>query len=572
MSEPSALVRRSWRRDGRWGRREIWRRERQIGSALLRHGVGVSLADTALEWLLPFQRGLLGHPRRDFSYTGPEHLRMAFEDLGPTFIKLAQILSTRGDLVGPTYASELAKLQSNVPPLPFVDIVAVLDRELGTAHGDVFDSIEIETMGSGSIGQVHRATLRSGLAVVVKIQKPGVRDLVELDLHILRSWIDRRSARRQSTPFDIAGFFDEFAFTLLNELDYTNEGDNADRFRHIHRMDERVLIPTIHWDFTTTRVLVMDEVHGAVFSDTQMVADLTPAERHRLAEVALHTAFVEIFREGFFHGDPHPGNFVVTDDVRLGLLDFGMVGTITERQREHFLEFVRSIGEKSSDGILDAWWAMGITEPESQRSALTRDLDHLFYRAGDKSFGELAAADMVGELMRIAFQHQLQLPPDLALLFKVVAMLESAAVLIDPDFLVFKALETETEPLLIDQLSPSRIGRRLARDTADLAKLIEGLPQRAERLLQRLETGDLELVTRDENLQRETMKLNTAIRTLSVVIAISAFAIGASLFVIAAETAGQVRPGRIDALRLLLTVGAALLATFVARTWWTRKR
>ena len=267
--------RRSLRGDAQWSRRQIWRRERQIGSALIRHGVGVSLASTGLGWLLPFQWGLLGHTRRDSAYAGPEHLRMAFEDLGPTFIKLAQILSTRGDLIGPAYASELSKLQRDVPSLPFTDLVEVLDGELGAPHSEVFETIETAPMGSGSIGQVHRATLRAGQPVVVKVQKPGVRETIDLDLHIMRNWIDRRSARRSSTSVDIAGFFEEFAFTLLNELDYTNEGENADRFQDIHRSDENVFIPRIHWDHSTTRVLVMDEIQGSSFTDENHASQLT---------------------------------------------------------------------------------------------------------------------------------------------------------------------------------------------------------------------------------------------------------------------------------------------------------
>lgn len=572
MRDMAIPGRRSLRGDAQWSRRQIWRRERQIGSALIRHGVGVSLASTGLGWLLPFQWGLLGHPRRDSAYAGPEHLRMAFEDLGPTFIKLAQILSTRGDLIGPAYASELSKLQRDVPSLPFTDLVEVLDGELGAPHSEVFETIETAPMGSGSIGQVHRATLRAGQPVVVKVQKPGVRETIDLDLHIMRNWIDRRSARRSSTSVDIAGFFEEFAFTLLNELDYTNEGENADRFQDIHRSDENVFIPRIHWDHSTTRVLVMDEIQGSSFTDENHASQLTQGDRHRLAAVALHTAFIQIFREGFFHGDPHPGNFLVTHDRKLALLDFGMVGTITERQREHFLGFVRSIAEKDSDGILDAWWAMGITEPESQRSALTRDLDRLFYRSGGKSLGDLAAADMVGELMRIAYSHQLQLPPDLALLFKVVAMLESAAVLIEPDFLFFEALETEVTALLKDEVSPVRVGHRLRRDAFEMARLIEGLPQRAERLLQRLETGDLEFAARNEGLERGVDKLNQTIMALTTVIGISVFLIAAGVFVLAAETAGPTGSGRVDALRILLAIAGTILAILLTRTWWTRRR
>ncbi|HDH24982.1 MAG TPA: AarF/ABC1/UbiB kinase family protein, partial [Actinobacteria bacterium] len=187
-----ALTQRWERRNEPWNRRQRWRRERQIAGALVRHGLGLTLVQAKLGWLLPFQKGLLSHPRRDEPYSGPEHIRMAFEDLGPTFIKLAQILSTRADLIGPDYASELVRLQSAVPPIAFPDMAGVLDAELSGPRSEVFATFDTEPIGSASIGQVYRATLHSGDAVVVKIQKPNVQATVDLDLAILRRWIRRR--------------------------------------------------------------------------------------------------------------------------------------------------------------------------------------------------------------------------------------------------------------------------------------------------------------------------------------------------------------------------------------------
>jgi len=560
-------------RDDTWTRRQRWRRERAIVRALVRHGLGVTLATIGLRWLLPFQWGLLGHQRRSEPYSGPEHLRMAFEDLGPTFIKLAQILSTRGDLVGVEYAAELAKLQRTVPPLPFADLAAVLDTELGVTHGEVFATIDSAAMGSGSIGQVHRATLLSGDSVVVKIQRPGVRGTIALDLEILRRWLLRYSSRRRSTTkVDSEGFFDEFAFTLMNELDYTNEGENADRLREIHREDDDVMIPAIYWDHTTSRVLVMQEVQGSDFGDATLDDRLTAADRHRLAVIALHVAFVEIFRAGFFHADPHPGNFVVTNDGKLGLLDFGMVGTLNDRQRDHFLEFVRSVGEKDSGAILNSWWAMGVTEPEAQRPGVVRDLDHLFHRVGNKSLQDIAASDMVGDLMRIAHRHELFLPANLALLFKVLAMLESAAVLIDPDFLFFQALEPEIAELAKDKLSPGNVSRRVGVNALAAARLAEGFPQRAERLLQRLETGDIEFTTKHEALEHGIDKVSRALNTLTLVVAIGLLLLAVALYVLAAETAGPAGSARLDTLQVLLSIGAGVVAIAVAQSRWTRKR
>jgi len=543
-----------------------------MAGALARHGIGLTLVQARLGWMLPFQWGLLKHPRRDEPYSGPEHLRMAFEDLGPTFIKLAQILSTRGDLIGPEYASELARLQSHVPSVAFPAMAEVLDSELPAPRDDIFATFDTEPVGSASIGQVYRATLHSGEAVVVKIQRPGIHTVIELDLEILRRQIVRLTSRKEEETFyDIEGFFDEFAFTLRNELDYTNEGENADRLRAIHQGDTEVFIPTIYWEYSTPRVLVMDEVRGTDFAGAADDVALATDDRHHLASVSLRIAFTQIFREGFFHADPHPGNLIVMDDLRIGLIDFGIVGTLTERERDHFLDLAFAMGSGDTEGILNALWVLGVTEPEAERRRVARDFDHLFHGIGRKSFEDLAAADMVGELMRIAHRHHLQFPPDLALMFKVLAMLESTAVLIDPKFLFFDALEPEVEALLKERASPTSVGRRVGRDALEMARLFEGLPHRADRLLQRLETGDLEFATRQAGLEVETKRLHRAVDRLTLGITVTLFLIAAGVYVLAAEVAETGSRGPMY-LRILLAVGGAFLLVLGFRTWRARNR
>ncbi len=486
---------------------------------------------------------------------------MAFEDLGPTFIKLAQILSTRGDLIGPEYAAELARLQSNVPPLPFSEMTEVLDAELPVPREEVFSTFDTEPIGSASIGQVYRATLHTGESVVVKIQRPGIRRVIELDLEILRRGVARiLSSDTEESFYDIEGFLDEFAFTLNNELDYTYEGENAERFRSIHHDDPDVFIPEIHWEHSTSRVLVMDEVRGTEFAGAPSDESLTPEDRDHLASVALHIAF-----------NPHPGNLIIMEDRRIGLIDFGIVGTLTEHQRDHFLDFAYTMSKGDSEGMIDALWGLGVTEPEAQRRSVARDFDHLFHRVGHKSFADLAAADMVGELMRIAHRHQLQFPPDLALMFKVLAMLESTATLVDAKFLFFDALEPQVEVLLRERTSPASLGHRAGREALDTVRLLEGLPHRADRLLQRLETGDLEFSIRQHRLEAETTRLHRAVDRLTVGLTVVLFLLATGVYVIAAELAAT-SSGRLDYLRMVYIIGVVVLVTLGVGAWRTRHR
>jgi len=248
-----------------------------------------------------------------------------------------------------------------------------------------------------------------------------------------------------------------------------------------------------------------------------------------------------------------------------------MVGTIAERQREQFLDLANSMGSGDTEGILDALWALGVTEPEAHRRAVARDFDHLFYRVGDRSFEDLAAGDMVGELMQIAHRHQLQFPASLALLFKVLAMLESAAVLVDPDFLFFRALEPEVAAFLKERAAPTTVLRRVGRDALDMARLIEGLPHRVDRLLQRLETGDLELATRERGRELEAKRLHRAINRLALGIAVTLFLVAATVYVLAVEVA-ETGSTRLAYLQALLAAGGIFLIVLGARIWWTRNR
>ncbi len=396
--------------------------------------------------------------------------------------------------------------------------------------------------------------------------------MIELDLEIIRRRLLRLTSRDAAEAFyDIEGFFDEFAFTLRNELDYTNEGENADRLRDIHSGDDDVFIPRIHWDYSTPRVLVMDEVRGTSFAGAAHDTRLTPDDRHHLAGVALRTAFTQIFREGFFHADPHPGNLIVMEDLRIGLIDFGIVGTLSERQRYHFLDLTYAMASSDAEGMLDALWVLGVTEPEAQRRSVARDFDRLLHRVGSKSIEDLAAGDMVGELMRISYRHQLRFPPGLALMFKVLAMLESTAVLVDPSFLFFDAVEPEVKALLKEKTSPTNVGHRVGRDALDVVRLLEGLPHRANRLLQRLETGDLEFAIRQRGLEMETRRLHRAVDQLTLGITATLFLIAAGVYVLAAEVA-DAGSSRVAFLRILLAMGGVLLMVLGARIWRTRNR
>ncbi len=547
------------------------KRFREIVSILIRHGFGWLIVEMGLGKLIPFHWGLLGHPRRKQVYSAAEHLRMAFEELGPTFIKLAQILSTRPDLVSPTYAQEFARLQDRVPPLPFEQIQPVLETELGEPYTRVFSELEKQPLASASIGQVYRARLREGQSVVIKIQKPGLPDIIRKDMEILREVVQYMTLHTQlGRKYDLEGLLEEFRFTLENELDYLREGQNADRFRALFRKDRRLYIPKIYWEWCSPRVLVMEEIRGIKVNELDGHPGARPIDRQKLAETAVSLTFKEIFEFGFFHADPHPGNFVVMDDQRLGLMDFGLVGYLEEHTREHFLRFAYAMTTGDVEGMIDAMGSMGITGPFATRPALKRDLHRLLFRVKDGSMQELAASDLIHELMGIAYRHQLHFPPDLALLFKVLAMSEGLGAMIDPQFKLFDFARPYLRRLIRKMVAPERLARKAVGDMIDWFTLSHGLPRRIAYMLQRLENGDVQVHTIQPEMERMAERMIRAINRLTLSVLVTLIVVALGIYILAGHFMGF--DYYLVNILFGLFVFGALVALRIAWTIWRRRR
>lgn len=511
------------------------KRTRQIIAILLRHGLGWLVVRLGLGALMPFHRGLLGHPRREERYSAPEHLRMAFEELGTTFIKLAQILSTRPDLVSPPYAEEFARLQDRVPALPFETMKEVLEQEWKISYNKVLLQLETDPVASASIGQVYRAQLSNGERVVVKIQKPQVDWQIEEDLAILREAVQLIVRHTEFGRYDLEGLLDEFAFTLRNELDYIQEGQNADRFRILFKDDPRLYIPSIFWEHSTSRVLVMEEIQGIKVNELHRGNLPDSVDRQAMAIAAVEITFREIFEHGFFHGDPHPGNFVIMPGNKLGLMDFGLMGYISEKEKEAFFRFSYALAAGQVEDMIDALGELGISGNYATRSVLKRDLNRLFLNFRTKSLDEIAASDMLREIMRIAFRHQLHFPPDLALLFKVLAMCESLGAMLDPQFKLFDFALPYMQKMGRILFSPEKLIHKMKDDSFDFLQLLHGLPSRLSRLIRRVEIGDIQLTIRQKESERELKNIYGALNRMMIGMLMILFSIFLGAFTLVAH-------------------------------------
>jgi len=544
------------------------RRYREIGSALTRHGMGVLTNQLGLGWLVPFQWGLFGHPRRKEPYSTGEHLRMALEDLGTTAIKLGQIASARPDIVPPQISIELEKLRDRVPPVPAEAIVQIIEQELGCPLDEVFADFDRVPLAAASIGQVHAAVLVDGTQVVVKVRKPGVAETVAADLAILAD-LARRAAQseRLRGRYDFETLADEFAWTLRSELDYVREGQNADRLREILADEPRVVIPEIHWRYTTGAVLVMERIEGTRISDVIKDENRREALGKELARTSAEVLMKQVFDAGFFHADPHPGNFLVMDDGRIALLDFGMVGELDEEMSRALLRLLRAIVRQDPNSVADCLDRIGVLRLPSDRDAVRREARHLIQQYHGLSVDEFAITDYLNDVMAVVRRHELQLPSDLALVLKTVAMSEGLWRQLDPHFNAVRTAEPFVKSATLRMYGP-RVFADRARDLgSEILDLGTHLPGQVRRIATRLDRGEFELALRHRDLDETIDRLSGMVSRISTAIVAAALILGLPSLAAIHEP-----PGWHLIAPVWFFVGSAVAAGLILRLIWAGRK
>ncbi|HEY5883322.1 MAG TPA: AarF/ABC1/UbiB kinase family protein [Pyrinomonadaceae bacterium] len=464
-------------------------RSRQIAGALLTHG-----------WdFLRNNRDRSPTTRPSLSANSrPVHLRLALEELGTTFIKLGQILSTRADLLPPDYLAELTKLQDAAPPVPFEAIQEALIAELGQPIENIFAEFNPEPLAAASIGQAHAATLPDGTEVVVKIRRPGVVEQVNEDLEILKELASTASRHWEfADQYDLVGLVDEFSQTLRSELDYIREGHSAERFAHNFANDPRIHVPRIFWETTTSRVLTLERIRGIKINDL-VGLDEQGTDRCWLAKYATNVVLEMVCEDGFFHADPHPGNFFIEPNGAIGLIDFGMVGVLDERTQERLAELLIGINQQDADRLVDVFVDLGVTRKRIDRASVRRDVEHLLSTYLGVPLGELKITDLLNDIFSAMRRHHMHLPSNLALLFKTVIMVEGLGVNLDPDFHLTAVLGPYAERLVLREYSPFKWVRSFGRASLDLAKLGVEMPQQLRRIVTAAEDGNLQMGVRPE--------------------------------------------------------------------------
>jgi ubiquinone biosynthesis protein len=422
-----------------------------------------------------------------------ERLRLALTELGTTFIKMGQVLSTRADLVGPDIAMELRKLQADTPPDPSETVRQTMLDELGKVPGELFAEFEAEAFSSASVGQVHRARLANGQQVVVKVQHAGIQEKVRIDLDLLETLAKLLQEHvPEARNYQPVATTREFRRTLLRELDFSCERSNIETFTRNFEGDKTVHLPLVVKDLSSKRVLTMELLSGIPVSESEKLA-ADGVDLNHLARDAAMIFMNMIFRDGFYHADPHPGNFIVLAGGVVGLLDCGMVERLDDEMHELFEDLLLMLMHRDAEGLSDTLLRAGSAPADVDRVAFRADVSALLIQYGSQSLADFDLGGAIGQLFDIVRRHHVVMPSAASLLLKTLVMLEGTAQLLNPNFNINEVITPFRDQLIRSRLDPKRLTRHLRQSIRDVDRLMRNGPRNIADILDRAQSGKFQI-------------------------------------------------------------------------------
>jgi ubiquinone biosynthesis protein len=494
------------------------RRFSQIGRVLVRHGFGF-VFDVRRE--RREKKGLQEFLAPNFGV----RLRRSLDDLGPTFVKFGQLLSTRSDILPEGVLFELQKLQDTAKPMPSGVAQAIVQRELGAPVEEVFASFDPVPLGSASIGQVHRAVLLGGEVVAVKVQRPEAPSRVESDLELMREFadfLDRRFGQR--ILVDVRSLVAEFETVIRRELDYKAEAASARRFA-ADFAGTQVVIPRVYLELSTSRVLTLQYIEGTRFRDIRPLS-LTPSERRRVASMGADAIFKMAFEDGFFHGDPHPGNLLLTPEGDLALLDFGMIGYMSRGDIEALSRLFIAVVQRDAAAALRGLESLGVRYAPEVRADLVRDLREFLNKYSGLSVGEVTLGQALSELIALARRYRLRVPPVFPLLTKALVTAEGLARAIDPTINVYEVAQPYARRLLLERYDPEVVLEGARERALEYARYVEDYPEQLRQLLTEVADGELEVQLRHGGLDELVSEVDVLANRLVFAVVTGALLLG----------------------------------------------
>jgi ubiquinone biosynthesis protein len=461
----------------------------------------------------------------------PMRVRLALEELGPTFVKLGQILSTRPDIIPLKYIKELEKLQDEVPPYSYDLVVQMVQKELGANVSELFQSFDEKPFAAASLGQAHKAILKEDkVKVVVKVQRPDMEKIIETDLDILFQ-LARLTERYipESRLYDPVGVAEEFAKTIRMELDYGTEGRNAERFRKNFKEDKTVYVPKVYWELSSKYILTMEYIEGIKINHLKEL-DKAGYNRKKLAENGAKAFMKQMLIDGFFHADPHPGNILVMENEIIGFMDFGMMGKIDKESREKYIDLLIAVLEYDSNKTLAGMLELGFTSQETiDTRSLKMDIADILDQYYDKTLKEIKLGEFITQLVQISIKYHIKMPAELTLLGKSLITIEGIGLALDPDFNLTEIAKPYVKDIILERKSPQHLLLKLSNDLSEFYNLMFLIPKQLSKTLKKMEEGIFKLELQHRGLENLINALDKATNRLSYSLILVAIIIGSSL-------------------------------------------
>ncbi|WP_446360496.1 ABC1 kinase family protein [Coleofasciculus sp. G2-EDA-02] len=484
-------------------------------------------------------------------------IRDTFLELGPTFIKVGQLFSTRSDLFPGEYVEELSKLQDRVPAFNYDQVEAIVKKDLGKSVNELFGNFDPIPLAAASLGQVHKAQLQSGEEVVVKVQRPGLQKLFTIDLQILKG-IARYFQNHPDwgRGRDWMGIYEECCRILWEEIDYLSEGRNADTFRRNFRTYNWVKVPRVYWRYTSNRVLTLEYAPGIKISHYEAL-EAAGLDRKLLAQLGARAYLQQLLNDGFFHADPHPGNIAVSPEGSLIFYDFGMMGRIKANVREELMQTLFGVAQKDATRVVESLVALGALSPVDDIGPVRRSIQYMLDHFMDKPFEQQSVSEISDDLYEIAYGQPFRFPATFTFVMRAFSTLEGVGKGLDPEFNFMEVAKPFAVQIMTNGNSPegNSFLNELGRQAAQVSSTALGLPRRIEDTIEKLERGDIRLRVRSIESDRILRRMSSIQIGTNYALLLSAFTLSATILFVNGQAG----------LALVVALVAAAIATALIR-------
>ena len=466
-----------------------------------------------------------------FDLPVPVRMRKMLEELGSTFIKFGQMLSTRPDLIPLEFCKELEKLQDKVPPFPYEKVKKQILEELKSPVDRIFSSFSLSPIAAASLSQVHLAQLETGQKLVVKVQRPGIKKIITADLNILTvlaQLIERHI--EESRLYNPLEMVDEFKKAILREIDFKIEARNIEKFRRNFKDDERVYIPEVRHNLSSNKILTMEQIEGIKINNIEEILE-AGLDRKQIAVNGTEIILKQIFTHGFFHADPHPGNIFILKDKRIVFLDFGMVGRIDEETKSQISNILSAVIQQDVSAIIENFVSMGTIEEETDFRKLKLDLTDLLESYYEVPLKELQMNQFLPDIMNVISQNRIKIPPDLFLLSKALMTIEGVGKTLYPDFNATTLAKPFVKKLVGQKYQPKTIAREIKKSAKELYRFTKILPKDLTLIFNKIKKGKLKIEFEHKGLENLISEMDRVSNRITFSVVIAALIVGSSIVI-----------------------------------------